>query len=96
MLFPGSARSSCGIRASQQSVHAEGAGGRQAGRWGVTLSRGALPRAVLERELVLFQQILHRTLVLSFAFTDGLLLKRGEGAMGRSCSECSLCSVSLS
>lgn len=57
----------------------------------VTLSEGALLQAVLERELVLFQQILHRTLVLCFAFTDGLLLKRGEGAMCKSYSECSLC-----
>lgn len=61
----------------------------------VTLSEGALLRAVLEGELVLFQQMLHRTLVLCFAFTDVLLLKSGEGATCKSYSECSLCVCSF-
>lgn len=70
-------------------MHAEGAGELCSGE--VTPSEGALLQAVLESELVLFQQILHRTLVLCFAFTDGLLLKRGEGAVCKSYSEHSLC-----
>lgn len=59
------------------------------------VSEGALLQAFLERELALFQQMLHRTLVLCFAFTDGLLLKRGEGATCKSYSDSSLCTCFL-
>lgn len=58
---------------------------------GSSLTEGALLQAVLEGELVLSQQILHRPLVLCFAFTGGLLMKRGEGTTCTSYSGCSLC-----
>lgn len=53
----------------------------------ITLSRGVLLQAALESWFSFLQQILHRTSVLCFAFTDGLLLKRGKGTMRKSYPE---------
>lgn len=59
------------------------------------MNEGALLQAFLERELGLSQQMLHRTLVLCFAFTDCLLMKRREGATCKSYSESLLCACFL-
>lgn len=71
------------LQDNQQYVHARG-GGRRAGCDGTLGTwRGArgLLQTVLGRKLILFQQTPYRRVVLCFAFTDGFLLKRGEGAI---------------